>query len=603
VFLGIHIGHDASACVVESDGRVLMAIGEERLSRVKNHSGIPFKSIEFLLHRFPQVRQVVYGSDVSMPRFQVLQMVASEVGNPSNRRGFALPPFPSFENSNKKWNKIEKGFERLKLHEFVIQNFDGLRELKNPIFVRHHDSHIGSSLPLANGQDTLLFSLDGAGDGESGTIQVYKAIDNKVHSLLRISDLDSLGLLYSAVTKIYNFKPMHHEGKITGLAALADDSTIAELTDLFGRYVAVRAGRPILKYTKSRWLRLLVRLMHEKGLLRSSAASIDEIAEICARSEVIKRYPDLAFAVQNSLENVVTEMIQYWIEFTGVRKIALSGGVFSNVKLNQKILELPEVEKVSVFPNMGDGGLSLGGVWSHQQKMGVRLSQNSFDDMYLGPSYSDRFSLAGIAGVEKLPKSLTNRVGVKFSIRKTVLDPRVVAEQIARGKVVGLIIGRMEFGPRALGNTSILVDPRQKSLVDIVNKRLKRTEFMPFAPIVMEDYFHDYFEIKDSDLEPYRYMTITCNVRPENAASIPAVTHVDGTARPQAVSRSGKGANDTLYEILSYFHQITGIPVIVNTSFNIHEEPIVLDINKSIDALIDGAIDCLFGEDFCYFED
>jgi len=603
MFLGIHIGHDASACIVEHDGRVLMAIGEERLSRVKNHSGIPLKSIEFLLHRFPEVKQIVYGSDVSMPKFQVLQMVASEMGNPSNRRGLALPPFPSFENSNSQWNKVDRGFERLKLHEFVIQKFDGLRELRNPIFVRHHDSHVGSSLPMANGQDTLLVSLDGAGDGESGTIQIYKSAKNEVHSLLRISDLDSLGLLYSAVTKTYNFRPMHHEGKITGLAALVDESTIAELGELFSRYVTVKAGRPLLSYTKSRSLRLIVRLLHEKGLLSSSAASIEEIAEICARSEMVKSYPDLAFAVQNSLENIVTEMIRYWIQCTGVRKIALTGGVFSNVKLNQKILELPEVEKVSVFPNMGDGGLSLGGVWSHQQKMGVRLLQDSFDDMYLGPSYKDRFSLAGIAGVEELPESLRSRLGVKLSIHKTPLNPRVVAEQIAQQKVVGLIIGRMEFGPRALGNTSILIDPRQKSLVDIVNKRLKRTEFMPFAPMVKEDCFHDYFKVNDNDLDSYRYMTMTCNVRPEKASIIPAVTHVDGTARPQAVSRSGTGANELVYEILDCFHQITGIPVIVNTSFNIHEEPIILDINKSIDALIDGAIDSLFGEDFCYFEE
>jgi carbamoyltransferase len=233
---------------------------------------------------------------------------------------------------------------------------------------------------------------------------------------------------------------------------------------------------------------------------------------------------------------------------------------------------------------MGDGGLSLGGIW-HQLSVEGRLGQNLFEDMYLSEEYFTRnLGEVDLRGIEFSPLN-SGEISV------------TVAKALARGLVVGLHVGGVEFGPRALGNRSILFDANRVDLGEKLNKKLKRTEFMPFAPVVLESHFHDYFEWSKSSLDVFQFMTMTCNVLPESQARISAVTHVDGTARPQVVPRD---SNSMLKNILQCFLELTGEPILVNTSLNMHEEPINGRLNDSLNCLRMSAIDLLATEHGTY---
>ena len=306
-----------------------------------------------------------------------------------------------------------------------------------------------------------------------------------------------------------------------------------------------------------------------------------------AESKTIN-YADLAFAVQFILEQSVLELISYWSKETGVSDLALAGGVFANVKLNQRISELDQIRDVQIFPNMGDGGIAVGGIWSQLAKRGKLSKQELFKDMFLAPSskLEDEFELKNL---ESDPAIMIENLPVDVLARD-------VAKLVSDGFIVAFHSGQMEFGPRALGNRSLLIDPRRGDLVAIVNKRLKRTEFMPFAPIVLEEKFGEYFTKSNAQsITPFRFMTMTCNVKNHYWDKIPAVTHKDGTARPQTIT---KESNGIIYEVISEFSKITGLHLLVNTSLNIHEEPINYSLSDSIKAIKSNAFDFLYYNTF-----
>jgi carbamoyltransferase len=567
MYLGINLSHDASAALMDEQGAILYAVSEERLSRVKNHIGIPLLAIAEIFDKFniKDLDKIIIGSHEHLTSETVNKFLAQEKANPSNPRGRALDPFPGFKMASNNPKNVLSDF--LKSSSKLKLSPDS--EL---IFLNHHDSHLGCGIPSLAQESGLILSLDGEGDGESGAISI-KMKNERMRKLARFSSLDSLGLLYAAVTKKYNFKPLHHEGKITGLAAYGKYSS---MVDELLKFVIVENGQISLKYSKNRLMRVLGKTSHSFGITTSTPLSIDHIIEMLDDSNT--NYPDLAFAVQFVLEKSVEEIVRYWIGQTGVHNISLTGGVFANVKVNQKLSEMEEVESVFVFPNMGDGGIAIGGVWSWMENRGLNISGDAFNSMYLGTTGDARLQF------EK---------SVDLTI--TEFDEDEIASQIAKdistAKVVAIINGSMEFGPRALGNTSILLDPRDPEIVKSVNLRLKRTEFMPFAPSVMEEYFHEYFETGNQSLQPFYYMAMTCNVALDKRNLIPAVTHIDGTARPQIVS---KNSNLFFHQIIENFRYITGIPVLVNTSFNIHEEPIIRSAETAIVALRQKAVDIVY---------
>jgi carbamoyltransferase len=349
----------------------------------------------------------------------------------------------------------------------------------------------------------------------------------------------------------------------------------------------VKNGKIKIRVARSRLESRLLSILKEFGIKPNVASSLDDLVNEVISASGNFEYADLAFAIQKVLEESVCQIIQYWIEKTGVHQVALTGGVFANVKLNQKISELEGVRYVKVFPHMGDGGIAIGAVWSHLQSQGVNLDPSLVSTMYLGTPFESR----------KLESK-----GAKF--QQIEYPESQVAEEIVRrileGRVVAVLNGKMEFGPRALGNTSILLDPRDKKIIGKVNTRLKRTEFMPFAPCVIGDDFENWFSTKNQTLQPFEFMTMTCDVNGAKRDLVPAITHIDGTARPQIVTPTSNGF---LFDILVEFQKETGIPILVNTSFNVHEEPIIRDTQSALSALDRGAVDDLFVASTLYFRD
>jgi len=574
--LGLNISHDASVAVLDQNGKILKAMAEERLSRKKNHTGIPVRALNYIKDFDYEIETVVIGSDIKLSQKKLDIMKSQISGSPSASEGenwpFVVPGFRPAETVSPK-NEFKK---------LLLKDFDFLRAATFE-WMHHHDSHLGQSLSVSSNQLTLLMSLDGHGDGESGAIALSKNYHKK--DLSRFKDLDSLGDLYSAVTKRYNFKVNKHEGKITGLAGLGEYSGGVEV---LLKYVHIKDGKPYvhnLSGLKSRIARNLVpRRLTKKFLL-----DMDSIVQL-AENET-KNYADLAFAIQLVLEESVLEIARYWKAKTNAERLAVAGGVFSNVKLNQRLAEELNFKSVRVFPNMGDGGISVGGVWAYlEKKGGLKMPADILQSMYLA---------SNVESSSEIEMAKKFKISFKTISRKEL--PIEIANCINKGLMVGLHFGDMEFGPRALGNRSIVIENRIKNINEIANKRLKRTEFMPFAPVVLAEFSHKYFDLeKIPDLMPFQFMTMTCKVRNEYRSSIPAVVHVDGTARPQIIY---KESNLLYWEVIEQFRALSGIPILVNTSFNIHEEPINFALSDSISALIRDSVDVVFTQNGKFFRE
>ena len=577
-FLGINLSHDASAAIIDGQGRIISAISEERLSRIKNHSGLPVRSINFLIECFNEpITSIIIGSDSTIDSRKSRSKISQISKSPSSKEGDPYPyPVPALPNLN------AYSDPRLAIERTILEYCNKLDAQTSFIWINHHDSHLGQALCVSSKIPSLLISLDGHGDGESGAVSFRNG--NKITNLTRFKDLDSLGELYGAVTNRYNFKPNHHEGKITGLAAYGEYS---RAVDVLLQYVSVINGEVSIKNLSG--LRgILVEKVFPNIVKKRCGTSLRNIIDI-AEAET-NNYADLAFAIQLVLEQSVLELTSYWKSKTDAKGVSLAGGVFANVKLNQRIAEELDFESVRIFPNMGDGGISVGGVWSYLSKeKNLSDLENAFDNMFLAPIKANENEEL-LANANQL---------IYRGISRSDL-PHEIAVAIANSKLVGIHLGNMEFGPRALGNRSILLDPRFANINKIANDRLKRTEFMPFAPAILEEEATSWFNFdKIKDRFPFEYMTMTCSVLPEKRSLIPAVVHVDGTARPQIVKRN---LTPLYWESIDEFRKITNIPVVINTSFNVHEEPINCSLSDSISALKRKSVDIIFTEKGCFQE-
>jgi carbamoyltransferase len=279
-------------------------------------------------------------------------------------------------------------------------------------------------------------------------------------------------------------------------------------------------------------------------------------------------------------EKIAVEYIGYWLRKTGKKRVALAGGVVANVKVNQRIHEIPEVEELFVYPAMSDEGLSAGSALIEAARTEPSLQSGGnkcFDTVYLGPGFTEK-QIAAALQAKGLPTAEMKE------------SDREVAQLIADGYVVARFNGRMEYGPRALGNRTIMYRPDDPTANDWLNHRLDRTEFMPFAPVTLVEDAHDCYVNLSGAEDTARYMTITFDCTPEMARTCSGVVHVDGTARPQLISEQD---NPTYYRIVKAYKELTGVPSVVNTSFNIHEEPIVCTPDDAIRAFEKGHLDVL----------
>jgi carbamoyltransferase len=538
--------HDSSACIAR-DGELLFAVAEERLSRVKHDARFPSLSIQACMD-FAGVRPcdvdfVCQGW--SRPRALFLHDVKTYA------MGRQRLDFQAVLNSTRSFLSMshqrggENGFRRsFKTSKARFR------------FVDHHLAHAISAYAYSGFDDAAVLVLDGRGAWEATSL--WHGRNGQIKHLWTIPWPNSLGLFYAKFTQYLGFTPYSDEWKVMGLAPYGAPGI--DLSEFI---------RPNENPYKVASKLLLARESAPMAAIeaRMGAGRIPE-------SELEPRHKDLAFAVQDMCERAMITLAKTAVTETGCRNLCLAGGVALNSKANGKIHTSGFVDHIFVQPAASDDGVCLGAVLAPYLDDGGKLPLRKMRHAYLGNECSE-------AEIEKALNTYKIRA-------RRVADPAsVAAEMLANGKILGWIQGRMEFGPRALGNRSILADPRDPDMTAKVNNAVKFREWWrPFAPSMLSEIAGEYIEsATDSP-----FMILTAQVRPDKRDVIPAVTHVDGSARPQTVERD---VNPLYWRLIHEFGQRTGVPVIMNTSFNLRGEPIVCSPTDAIRTFFSSGMDAL----------
>ena len=538
--------HEAAAVVVEG-GRVVAAAEEERFSRRKFDPSVPARAVEFCLGRAGvtagDLAAVGYGFD---PRRKLLSKALHAARHPA--------PSLRLFGSNRRLARRMNGIER-DLRERV--GYAG------PVFrFNHHLCHAASSFYASPFERAAVLTLDGVGDWESGAWGAGRGL-----TLTETGSVDwplSLGHVYSAFTEYLGFEPFSDEYKVMGLAAYGEPRYAEEVEKIF--WATPRGYGVDLSYFA----------FQRAGRTRYSRKLVEWFgpALVDSDGDIPQRYRDLAASVQRQLERVISEIVRRLISETGERRLCLAGGVAMNSLANGRLLTEGLADELYVPPCASDAGVALGAAYLAHLKATGGLRREELKTAALGPAYDDAEVLSAL-----------DAAGLRA---RRIDDPaRETARLLAAGKIVGWFQGRMEFGQRALGSRSILADPRRAEMKEIVNARIKfREPFRPFAPSVLAERADEYFEHARHN----PFMTRVCPVRAERRETIPAVTHVDGTARVQTVERR----DCPLYwNLIDAFGELTGVPVVLNTSFNVKGQPIVNTPKEAADTFLSTSLDAL----------
>jgi carbamoyltransferase len=424
-------------------------------------------------------------------------------------------------------------------------------------FSNHHEAHALPALFYSPWDEALLVTADGGGDTVNYSHRSFregaiKTIYGGDECLFTEKPVDSLGRAYSAATLALGFRMDRHEGKLTGLAALGKPVRADEIASYFrvdgsGRVHSTFSG-----------------FSHMRRFMRQLAKAISP--------------EDLAASIQQVLEDAMLCSIQNLLANFPSKHLGVAGGVFANVRLNRLLAERLGLDEIFIFPAMGDEGLPVGSALIYLlERDGFKAwldRRRPLGPICLGRDYTSAIdpALAALPNVRRVEGAPVTQA----------------VNRLVEGKIGAIFTGRMEYGPRALGARSILANPSRRETHDLLNQRLARTEFMPFAPVVAAERAAEVFDVNGVNARACQYMTIACGVRPQWRDRIPAVVHVDGSARPQTIRRED---NALYYDIVQGFAAASGLPVLVNTSFNVHEEPIVNSPAECTKALIDGRID------------
>ena len=557
--IGINYLSESSVCYLKN-GKLINAISEERINRIKNWFGIPLKSVEIILKqnnlKYSDIDFFVTSGisvrDKSVPDYQVYSKKIIQINK-------------SKLTKKQKFSQIKFLKKRINHEDYVInkRTKNILKKLskkfKNLLIYDHHLSHASSACFSSGFKNCYCLTIDGWGDNSSA--KIFKFTDGVFQEISSTPTIDSLGYFYGSITKLLGFKPHQHEGKVLGLAAYGRNTKVIKyINEMISFDIDTQ------KFKGN----------YEKGYYQSTFdnRNLNFLKKKFTREQI-------AFSTQFSLEKTIMKCIKSLSR----KKInlVLAGGVFANVKLNQKIAEFKNVKQLYVFPNMGDGGLCVGGAQlAYFEKTGK--IPKKLQSMYLSNSFSD-----------KIIKREIKKFNLNFVKPKNI--EKEIASLLSKKKVVAHFSRGMEFGPRALGNRSILCSAEDASINDTLNKRLHRTEFMPFAPILRKEDASKYLKI--SNKVDYKFMTFTLNCKKLMLKHAPAAVHVDKTARPQIISKID---NPRLYKILGEYKKLTGVPILINTSFNMHEEPIVYSPRDAIRAFLLGNLDNLVLEQFLIFK-
>ncbi len=532
--LGVHSGHNSSACIGDESGPVF-AIQEERLNGEKNYWGTPKNAIRACLEHVGatprDLMAVAHGGIQALCRYHSRDDVLRAYRRQNSlmgkfRQRIAVPLFMKFRPN---W-----GQERLTADLAE----EGVADVERV----HHDHHTAHAATAYYGlrrnvrDKCLVLTCDGDGDGLCASVRI---MDSAGEKLIAATPWDnSLGALYSWITFGMGFVPLEHEYKLMGMAPYASDKAAVEMAKIFSRYLGLDSSG----------------LQFKRHTLRRT----NDVAESLFHDLKGKRFDYICAGLQRFTEDMLCQWTENAVRATGVRRVVAAGGVFMNVKANKRIGELPDVESFEAFPSCGDETLSIGAYYLEAAKRfgGDRLSP--LKHFYLG---------------DDLDQGETTKTveGSGFAFRKPENVAAEIAALLAKGEPVARCAGPMEFGARALGNRSILADPRNQDVVRVINQMVKKRDFwMPFAPMVMQSRQEEY--LQNPKRLPSPFMMMTFDSKPNFRELIAAVHNADLTCRAQIL---GPEQNPEMHAILEAFAAQTGRGVILNTSFNLHGFPIV----------------------------
>ncbi len=569
--LGIHDGHTATACLMEN-GKVLACVSEERLVRDKERSGFPLQAIHECMRiadrSLEQVEQVGFSS--LMPQI--------------GAQGWAEPPWykrafgvatrfvpASILQNPKNIGRVQGLSGKLfgSRRDALIKDVTNLGISADKVrFYEHHRCHAATTYYTSWNRDekTLIITLDGSGDAVCATLNIGE--NGKIERIAETFNYNSICDFYTYVTTYLGMKPMSHEYKVMGMAPYASNYGKDDVRKVFRSYYRVDPNDPL-------------------QIINTSGAWKWHFYERLRKDLGRARFDIVAGALQDVFEDVVLEWIKGAIRVTGVKNLALSGGGFMNVKVNDLILGLPEVEKLFIFPSCGDESNPVGAAALAAIDAGFPAEDIKPVGMIdWGASYTNE-------DVEKAIASELKDVDITVTREKDI--NQAIAEQIAAGNVVGRMQGRMEWGARSLGFRSIVADPRDGQVIHKINKAIKMRDFwMPFAPAILDSYRDKYVKLRADYKSPF--MTIAPETHEAAWSAIPAGLHpFDKTARCQIVDPVN---HPSFHDLISKYEKITGVGGILNTSFNLHGEAIVMTPEDAIRTFLNSGLDVLQMEDF-----
>jgi carbamoyltransferase len=564
--LGINYSHNATVAVLE-DNKIVFCVSEERLNRLKNSFGFPSEAVKLAFEKFGNFDFIVLNSHlastfkelekfnfkpiryidhipkiISLDIKTFLRFVLWKLNKNLYGKIFEFRHKMNLFSNNKK-----SDFE--KIYSFIKKEYNIDRD--KVILLDHHTAHAFS--PAFNfelNKKFLVFTSDGEGDGISSTVSIIK--NGEIEILYKSSVYNSIGGLWFNLTAFMGLKPLEDEYKIMGLAPYSKIDKALKVAEKFKKSIS----------------------LNENGKFEHKMIPAGSAPFFIFDNFLMERFDNLAGGIQLFTEEIICNWIKYWINKTGIHDIALSGGLFMNVKLNQRISELKEVENIFIMPSAGDESAAIGccfyGYKKYCEENNLPFNPQPFTHLYLGLEYSNE-------DIKKTIKDL--KLESKYKVKFYEDIEKEVAKLLAQNEIVARFSGAMEFGARALGNRSILSNPSNYDNVRIINEMIKQRDFwMPFACSILEEDQHEYIENPKNIYAPY--MIITFNTAERGRKELKAGIHpYDFTIRPQIVRKEW---NPKYHYLISEFKKLTGIGGVLNTSFNLHGEPLVCSPEDAI---------------------
>jgi carbamoyltransferase len=553
--LGIAYGIDSSAAILK-EGKVIAASAQERFDRQKHSCNFPMEAINFCLKEagilLNEVDKIAFFWNPAIGLEGLNVRMSSRWRNHAEYL-YNLPNYLLSALQNKSVEDTQQ----------VFGGTDGGDNV-HIHYINHHKAHAASAYFVSPFNEAAILTVDGY--GEKACVLMGDGKGNKINVIREIDFPNSLGSIYAAFTQYLGFQANSGEGKVMGLAAFGDpDKYYKKFSEIikFEKDGNISIDLNYFRYYMHSKYRYSDNLVAEFGSPRQSHEPIQ------------KRHKDIAAGLQKILEDAIVFLCNDLYKRTKCKNLCFAGGVALNTVVNSKILKETPFENIFIQPNAGDGGTSLGAaLYLYYHVLGNTNIDRMPHSDYLGPVWE-----------ADAIKSLLDEAGLIYEYHENIA--KVCAELISEGNILGWFQGRMEFGPRALGNRSILADPRNPDMKNLINARVKKREsFRPYAPAVLYEHYQEYF----SGTAESPYMLLVSDVKPGKQDIIPAVTHEDGTARVQTVR---KESNPLFWELISEFKNITGIPVVLNTSFNLAGEPIVCSLEDALKCFYVSGMDYL----------